>query len=151
MNKEKYKIAKEGGKWIIEGKGEGEGWIFNKKFPTKWKAEIALKVFQEGGKVSDYWREAREHAEKRMKRRLVKVTKQLEEALKIIKDLDPTCEEIIEYAERNKGVYGLVTSTRGEEYFGPHLHDTWGLKRGGRAHIDIGCGGYHLMLDKRWV
>jgi len=42
------KIVKVGKKWVIKGKGEG--WIF-KKFPTKWKAEVALEVFKKEGRV----------------------------------------------------------------------------------------------------
>lgn len=40
------KLVKKGRKWVVEG--DGEGWIFNKRFPTKWKAEIALRVFESG-------------------------------------------------------------------------------------------------------
>lgn len=58
-----YKLEKKNNKWIIVG--SGEGWIFNRTFPRKWKAEIALKVFQEGGKVSDYWKECRKSGPKR--------------------------------------------------------------------------------------
>ncbi len=50
-------------KWKVEGKGEG--WVFDKTFPTEWKAELALKVAQEGGRVSDYWEAARKEAMKR--------------------------------------------------------------------------------------
>jgi len=139
------KIVKDGRKWAI--RGEGEGWIFNRKFPTKWKAEIALEVFKEGGKVSDYWKRAREKAPPR--REPWRVRERLEKALAEIKRLDPTCEEIEEYG-KNAG-YGVVTFTESEEYFGPRLHDTWGVKSGGRVHIDIGCCGYHLMLDKNYA
>ena len=71
----------------------------------------------------------------------------VEEALKEIRELSPSCEEIVEYAQG--GGYGTVTYTSSDNYFGPRLHDTWGVKFGGRVHIDIGCIGYHLMLDKR--
>ena len=63
-----------------------------------------------------------------------------------IETLDPACEEIVGYAK--VAPYGAVTRSRSQQYFGPTLHDTWGVKRGGRVHIDLGCGGYHLMLDK---
>lgn len=136
------KVVKIGRKWAIEG--EGEGWIFNRTFPTKWKAEVASKVFKEGGRVSDYWKRAREKAPP--KRKPWRVREKLEKALIEIELLDPSCEEIEEYGE-NAG-YGVVTVTENKDYFFPHLHDTWGEKYGGRVHIDIGCGGYHLMLDK---
>jgi len=50
-------------KWKVEGKGES--WVFDKTFPTKWKAELALKVFQKGGRFSDYGKAARTEAIKR--------------------------------------------------------------------------------------
>jgi len=141
------RVEKVGRKWIIEGKGKG--WIFGRTFPMKWKAQIALEVFKEGGKVSDYWKASREYAAKHPKtppwRAIEKVTKALEE----IKRLYPTCEEIEEYG---KGVgYGVVTITEHKRYFSPHLHNTWEVKKEGRVHIDIGSGGYHLMLDKHWA
>ncbi|GBD98136.1 hypothetical protein BMS3Abin07_00144 [bacterium BMS3Abin07] len=78
--------------------------------------------------------------------------KELTSALNEIKNLVPTCEEIEEYGEKNEDYYGVVTITQNEEYFiRDDPHNTWGLKRGGRVHIDIGCCGYHLMLDKRSV
>ncbi len=50
-------IEKFGDKWIVSG--EGEGWVFNKTYPTLWRAQLALKVFKKGGKISDYWYEAK--------------------------------------------------------------------------------------------
>ena len=84
-----------------------------------------------------------------MKRFPHKAIKILEGALEEIKALDPTGDEIEKFAE--KAGYGIVTSTENENYFGPRLHNTWGVKFGGRVHIDIGCCGYHLMLDKKAV
>jgi len=81
------------------------------------------------------------------KRTAWKVRQILEPALEEIKSLDPTTEEIVEYAEKEAG-WGVVTYTGSENYYRPHLHDTWGIKYQGRVHIDIGAGGYHLMLDK---
>jgi len=138
------KLVKKGRKWSVEG--DGEDWIFNKRFPTKWKAEIALRVFENGGRVSDYWKEARRYAESRPAIEPKHVLKKLESALEEIRELDPTCDEIVEFA-KDTG-YGEVTITKSEYYFGPRLHNTWGEKQGGRVHIDIGCCGYHLMLDK---
>ena len=57
------RIEKSGKKWIV--RGQDKGWIFRKVFPRKWKAEVALNVFQEGGRVSDYWKAAREEQERR--------------------------------------------------------------------------------------
>lgn len=148
------KLTKVKNKWVIKGKGEG--WILNKTFPTKWKAEIALEVFKKGGRVSDYWKTAKEQAKKRPRETPWRVTEELEKALSEIKRLDPTCKEIEEYGKDIKGDccgygYGVVTMAKGEGYFGPRLHDTWQIKNGGRVHIDIGCCGYHLMLDKGWA
>jgi hypothetical protein len=139
------KLLKKGRKWIVEG--DGEGWIFNKRFPSKWKAEIALRVFENGGRVSDYWKEARRYAESRPAIEPKHVLKKLESALEEIRELDPTCDEIEEFG-KDAG-YGIVTITEEEDYYEPHLHNTWGRKYRGRVHIDIGCRGYHLMLDKR--
>jgi len=54
-----------------------------------------------------------------------------------------------EYAKQAD--YGVVTFSESKNYFPPKIHDTWLIKRGGRVHIDIGSGGYHLMLDKIYV
>ena len=140
-------LVKKGRKWIVEG--NGEGWIFNKKFSTKQKAEIALKVFKEEGRVSDYWKKTRGVAEKRPPWVPWRAIKILKRALEEIKSLDPECEEIEEFAKEYEEVYGVITTAKDEDYFGPCLHDTWGKKSGGRVHIDIGCCGYHLMLDIR--
>lgn len=73
----------------------------------------------------------------------------VEEAHAEIRKLNPSCEEIEEYGEG--GGYGTVTYTKSDYCFGPRLHDTWDVKFGGKVHIDIGCDGYHLMLDKNTV
>lgn len=59
-------IAKVGRKWII--KGAMGGWIFDKTFPSKWKAKIALSVYEKGGRILDYWEKARKAATKRPER-----------------------------------------------------------------------------------
>lgn len=135
-------IKRRGRKWIIEG--NGDGWIYNRTFSTRWKAIIAKEVYSKGGKTSDYWKAAREYPKREMN--AFKVRAQLEEALKSIEELTPTHEEIEEYG-RNAG-YGVVTSTSSSKYYPPRLHDTWGKKMGGRVHIDIGSGWTHLMLNK---
>ena len=125
-----------------------QGWVFNRFFPTKWKAEIAKKVFLKGGKPKDYWEKCKAyssgHPQKGPYKAIDLVMKELEE----IKGLKPTPEEIEKYAEDGGGGYGTVTVTDSTGYFPPKLHNTWGEKSGGRVHIDIGSGGYHLMLDK---
>jgi len=138
-------IEREGEKWIV--KGEGNGWIFIKRFPTKWKAEVALRIFKRGGKVSDYWDEKIDCPEKPPTRLPWKAEAEVKNYLEEIKQLDPTCEEIEEYGK--DAVHGEVTPSRGENLWGPKFHNTWGVKFGGRVHIDIGCCGYHLMLDRR--
>lgn len=89
-----------------------------------------------------------EREKKHVKRELSpwRVTEELGEALKEIEALDPTSEEIEEYAQ--DAGYGVATVSKTDEYFGPSIHDTWGQKSGGRVHIDIGSGGWHLMLDR---
>jgi len=140
----KEEIEKVGRKWVVKGKGNG--WIFNKIFPTKWKAEVALEVFKEGGRVSDYWKKQREVGLSHPMRIPRKVLQKVGAALDEIEKLQPTCEEIEEYGESAN--YGEVTITENERYFPPRLHDTWGIKQGGRVHIDMGCKGVHLMLDQ---
>jgi hypothetical protein len=143
------KLKKEGRKWVIQGdvnEDDNKGWIFRKKFPTKWKAEIAINVFKEGGRVSDYWEKVRKISNERPKRIPNKAIEKVEKSLLEIGLMDPTCEEIIEYAEI--AGYGTVTITDNENYFPPRLDNTYGKKFGGRVHIDVGCGGYHLMLDQ---
>jgi len=98
----------------------------------------------------------------------------VEAAYNKLVELKPTVEEIHEYADKYPW-YGEVTysiSRRGnwDMYFLSY-HDTWGVKKGGKVHIDIGYvdpeikaendkkqseGGYrnicdttHLMLGNR--
>jgi len=54
--KNQMRIEKLGGKWMVTG--TDPGWISTKKFPTKWKAEVALKVYLDNGQVADYWNAA---------------------------------------------------------------------------------------------
>lgn len=136
------RIVKVGRKWAVEG--DSEGWVFKKKFPTKWKAEVALEVFKKGGRVSDYWKAARERPPP--KKVPWKAQERVLRAFDEIEVLKPTPEEIEEYGK--EPCYGVVTYTDDKGYFPPRLRNTWGLKRGGRVHIDIGSGGVHLMLDK---
>ncbi len=60
---DRMKVEKSGKKWIVAG--GGDGWVLKKKFPTKWKAELALRVWKKGGRVSDYWAAAREEKDRR--------------------------------------------------------------------------------------
>lgn len=144
--KNTYQLKKTGRKWLVTG--PGKGWIFKRIFPTKWKAEVAMEVYLKGGRTSDYFEAAREEAEKRPPRTPHVVIKEIKQALDEISSMEPTCEEIVEYAKSRQSHYGVVTVTDSEHYFSPRLHDTWGEKRGGRVHIDMGCSNYHLMLDK---
>ncbi len=136
------RLERRGRKWIVEG--DGKGWVFNKKFSTKWSANLAIEVYAKGGTVSDYWKAKREHPKREMN--ACRVRGQLQRALEEIQRLNPIREEIEEYG-KDAG-YGEVTYTIDMRYHAPRLHDTWGLKYGGRVHIDIGSGGTHLMLDK---
>ena len=51
------KVEKTGRKWIVIG--AENTWAENRAFPTKWRAETAIKVIEDGGRVSDYQKEAR--------------------------------------------------------------------------------------------
>ena len=113
-------------------------------FPAKWKALIGIKVFQKGGRVLDYKQALKSHPKRPMD--AWRVRQELESALREMQELEPTTEEIEEYGKT--AGYGVVTYTQSTRYFPPSLHDTWGLKHGGRVHIDIGSNGTHLMLDK---
>lgn len=142
------KAVKVDKKWYVEG--DATGWIVEKRFPAKWKAELAIRIYQLGGKYSDYMKQVGLEKENRPKRKPVKAIKELEQALSIINSLDPTCDEIIEYGKSEH--YGAASfNERNGGYWKPQLHNTWGEKRGGRVHIDIGCGGWHLMLDRYWA
>ncbi|QRF76132.1 hypothetical protein Thermo_01649 [Thermoplasmatales archaeon] len=133
-------------KWII--KGEGDGWVFNRKFPRKWKAETALRLFREGRSLQDYWDEVRYSSG--AVREPTKALESVKKALSEILSLNPTIEEVVAYAEKMEGIHGVVTFTEGNDFFGPSLHNTWQIKTGGRVHIDIGAEGYHLMLNKKY-
>lgn len=139
------KIEKKGKKWIV--KGDGKEWIYNKTFLTKWKAEVAVEVFKEGGRVSDYWNKLKE-----INRPIgvpYKALKIINDAFEEINKLNPTCEEIEKYGDQAE--YGEVTITESNRYFPPEVHNTWGEKAPGRVHIDLGCNSVHLMLDKKHV
>ncbi len=138
-------IIKMGRKYVI--KGDGDGWAFNKTFPTKWKAEIAMEVFKDGGTIQDYWKRKKFREENPIIKTPTKVIQILEKALGEINELGPTCDEIVEFSED----FYDSTRTNSKNYFGPSLHNTWGYKTGGRVHIDIGCDGVHLMLTKDTV
>ena len=128
-------------KYVVEG--PGQGWIFKKQFPRKWKAEVALKVYEAGGRVSDYWKAARK--EKRPIPEPTKAIATVEGYLQKIKALSPSGEEI----EAFPAPYGARTWSKSLDYFEPQLHNTWGEKRGGRVHIDLGWNGVHLMLTQK--
>lgn len=134
---------KKGRKWFVDG--GGDEWIFNKIFPAKWKAELAINIYENGGRYSGYRKAvgaAMRNCPKNIPQRAIdKITPMLEEMIA----LDPTCDEIKEYGK--DPIYGLVSHTTATGYFAPSLHDTWQDKRSGRVHIDIGCDQVHLMLD----
>jgi hypothetical protein len=144
MENRSMELAKRGRKWLVVG--SGDGWVFHKTFPTKWKAKVAMEVFAKGGRVSDYWKEARVQCEKYGRPGPWRVMQRLTKSLEKIQQLKPTCKEILAFGPQS--VRGVVTYTESDRYFAPKLHNTLGFKSGGRVHIDIGCGGCHLMLDK---
>ena len=141
------RLGKRGRKWVTEG--EGQGWIFQKAFGAKWEAELAVQVFKDGGKCSDYWCAARQQRLRRPSRIPYRALAAVDRALAKIKQLRPTCDEILAYAEH--AGHGIVTFTGAKRYFPPRLHNTWGMKWGGRVHIGLGCCGCHLMLDKHYA
>ena len=57
------RVEKSGRKWMVSG--QGDEWVLKKEYPTKWKAELALRVWKEGGRVSDFWAAARKEKERR--------------------------------------------------------------------------------------
>jgi hypothetical protein len=138
-------IVKVGRKWRIEG--EGAGWALTKKFPRKWKVLVAIDVLATGGRWKDYCIAIK--AKRPPAKMPTHAIKKVQEAFEIIKKLVPTCEEIDEYAKLAS--YGVVTSCKGQYYWGPKFHNTWGLKEGGRVHIDLGCCGNHLMLNQHYA
>jgi hypothetical protein len=72
-------------------------------------------------------------------------------AFEEIKRLNPTLHEIVIYAMARSNEAGVVTFSQSlGEYWGPRFHDTYGTKKGGQVHIDIGCCNYHLRLDRYW-
>lgn len=93
-----------------------------------------MEVFGKGGGVSDYWAAKKEHPKREMN--AWRVRRQLQQALEEIHELGSTFEEIEEYGE--EAGYGAVIYTRNAGYYPPHLHDTWGLKVGGRVHSCTG-------------
>lgn len=71
--------------------------------------------------------------------------------------LDPTVEEMetfVEYLENKRWAHGIVSYNnpgyKGDHF--PRIHNTYGQKWGGRAHIDTGYtgefGSVHLMLGR---
>lgn len=76
-----------------------------------------------------------------------KTIRELEQLLSVIRRLSPTCEEIRSYGIKHAG-FEQVTYAGDQTYFGPYLHNTKALNEYGPIHIDLGCGGIHLMLSK---
>ena len=142
------KLVKVRRKWAWVTEPPEQGWVFNKLFPTKWKAEIAKNVALKGGKPRDCWKKYEAYSSSHPQKEPCKVLKIVRKQLEEIQKLNPTPAEIEKYAEDGGGGYGTVTVTDSTGYFPPKLHNTWGKKWGGRVHIDMGSGGYHLMLDK---
>lgn len=76
----------------------------------------------------------------------------IDEYCKSINKLEPTYEEIEAFImdlENTNSTYGIVTYNKKDD--NPliiRFHDTWRKKFGGRTHIDVISGEYHLMLDK---
>lgn len=60
---QRFSPVKVGGSWAIEPKGVG--WVFERTYPTRWKANLALTVWLQGGRPSDYFAAAREESEAR--------------------------------------------------------------------------------------
>jgi hypothetical protein len=78
-----------------------------------------------------------------------KVMAQIEKYFNEIEELNPTPAEIEAFGdEKFEEMYGAISITNAIGYFRPKIHNTWRLKFGGRVHIDIGSGGYHIMLAK---
>lgn len=92
----------------------------------------------------------------------------VEEAYDKLVELKPTREEIQEFADKMRDIYGVVTYSKDyRKGSGKHdfleYHDTWQLKFGGRVHIDVGYvdekyidkwnvpDTTHLMLDKNFA
>lgn len=74
---------------------------------------------------------------------------QVQKTYQEILAIEPTHEEIQSFAKEHEQSYGVVAYTHNEETpLSFRLHDTWKLKRGGRLHIDVVSGEFHLMLDK---
>jgi len=140
-----FQIAKCG--WSYQVEGPGEGWVFEKKYSRKWRAKIAIEVFCEGGRVSDYWRRARD--EKPPIRYATRAYDEIEKLCSEIIELDPSTDDIEGFGRLD--IYGTVTQSKSKDYFPPRVHDTWGEKSGGRVHIDLGWNGYHLMLDRTYA
>ena len=68
-----------------------------------------------------------------------------------IEKLDPAWEQIEQFAqmlEDENRTYGIVSYNVSNAPLTIRFHDTWGIKRGGRVHIDVVCEDIHLMLDK---
>jgi len=78
----------------------------------------------------------------------------VEDCCQEISDLEPTYEEIdafVEKVEKEGWSYGIVTYTkRDDNPLNIRFHDTRRQKGhfGGRIHVDIISGEFHLMLDK---
>ena len=68
------------------------------------------------------------------------------ELLEEIKDLNVTCDEIRSFGECFAG-FSSVSYSESEVFLGPTLHDTQATKEYGPPHINIGCGGFLLILD----
>jgi len=138
-------VVRYGRKYRIEG--VTEGWVTTRSFPTKWKAEIALEVFKAGGTFRNYCVKMNEALRERPVPGANKALAEIQEAYEELRKLNWSKEDVVDFVKIAD--YGAATTCKGKDFFGPDIHDTWGVKKGGRVHIDLGAAGIHLMLDRQ--
>lgn len=81
-----------------------------------------------------------------MKRRREEMKRIYEELV----ELAPPHEAIDAYVVESKCRYGELTSPKwSNNSLSIRLHDTYGIKYGGKIHIDVVSSGHHLMLNKK--
>ncbi|MDP2218069.1 MAG: hypothetical protein Q8J68_12375 [Methanolobus sp.] len=63
---------------------------------------------------------------------------------------DEEMEKFVRHVQFDNMWHGVVScNSNPNRYYGlPSIHDTYGMKWGGRMHIDMGYPGVHIMLGR---
>ena len=136
-------IVRKGRKWVVEG--ADDEWVGQRTFARKWLAELALTVFQQGGGVKEYWRQAVEMLEGN--KMPWSQSEEIERLFAEIEELRPTRYEMLAFAEDHRSIVTKVPGAHEYKVFPPRTDRTDDPKVQTPAHINMRCRDYRVRLD----